>query len=164
MSVKSRTQKAKEQSKKVVLCVRTNSHNAVYAQRGSDPVTNYEQRLTWLTPAQIEDVEHLVLRCSCHKIGAPDMEVCQGNIKTVCYHSLAAIVKAAEGKGQVVTFFDSFADAVNYLRFGGKLVKVETDQSDAHCWAVTKTKNLNTKPLFAERVNMLRGAVEEGID
>lgn len=162
MSVKSRLGKAQAASKNVVVTL-PGKWQTAYGQRSlSDPTTNYQQRIKWTGKSKIEDVEFLTVECQCNKVAGAQMEQpnCEGNQRTICYHCLAALIFAACQKQKQLTLFDDFSSAVNYSNLGGQLIKVESAQGGKHCWAVSKDKRMNLK----QRVNLMRGPVEEGID
>lgn len=44
--------------------------------------------------------------------------------QTVCYQVLGAIKQCAKAEGKVISFCETFEDAVRLLNFGGQLVKI----------------------------------------
>lgn len=167
MSIKSRVTKARQQVENVV----PNGAYKMKRRYGMRSLSNsanfYSVVLEFTGKNNIEDITLLVLNTTCQsqkrdnwKHSENGLCNCKGNEKTVCYHSMAAIIKAAELKNQTVVFFDNFSQALNYSKLGGKLVKVQSTQGNKkHGWIVVKEKTN-----FKERVNMMRGEVENGID
>lgn len=150
MSVKDRLPKVRQASKQVVLCLDKSPFESVYGMRSlSDPSVNYQVRLQWNSQLTLEDIPYSQVSCECHKVaGVAEVQPdCKGNINgTICYHSLASLVRKAEDKGQSLSLFDSFRDAVNFLNFGGKLVKVVSAQSGGFCWAVVSQRKRSDLP------------------
>jgi hypothetical protein len=134
-----------------------------YGQRSlSDAAINYQQKVEWLRTEKLEDIKYAVVECTCNKVAGVGMEQpdCKGNCNgTICYHSLAALVKKAGDKGQTLSLFDNFSDAARYANFGGQLIKIVSSQGSGQCWAVSKKKET-----MQDRVEWMRGPVEEGID
>lgn len=163
MTIKSRLPKILEASETVILTLRSNSRIKHYGQHSlSDDATSYQQRIEYTGKDRIEDIEFCVYSCECHQVASVGMSQpdCKGNINgTVCYHSLACLMRAASDNKQTLSLFDHFSDASRYANFGGKLLKVVSVQGKGYCWAVTKEKES-----LKERVELLRGPVEEGID
>jgi hypothetical protein len=141
VSIKSRVQKAKLAAKQVVLTHRRNAHVSHYSQRSlSDPAINYQQQVSWRYTDSIEDIKYTVVEVECHQVagvGMPQPD-CKGNNGTLCYHSLATLIKRANDQGQTLSLFDNFSDAARYANFGGKLVKIVSSQGEGYCWAVSK--------------------------
>lgn len=71
---------------------------------------------------------------------------CKGNSKSICYHCLAAIIKAASEKNQEVAFCDSYTKASKLLQVkkAGVIVKLTSWQSKKEVWLVV-TGNLPEK-------------------
>ena len=163
MSIKSRLPKARAVSKNVVLTLRKSPQVSFYGQRSlTDPATNYQQKVEWSHTETIEDITFPVVKVECHQVAGVGMPQpnCKGNENgTICYHSLAALIKKANSHNDQLSFFDSFTDAVRYANFGGKLSKVVSAQGNGYCWMVSREKES-----FKERVNLMRGEVEEGIE
>lgn len=191
MCIKSRVQKAKKQAEKTMLMTRHSEFKSSYGCRSlSNEAINYQTTLEFetdlLKPAdnnngwqserslksfEIEDVSFPQINCTCQKVTGHGMEDCKGNSFTVCYHSMAAIVKKAELKNATVTFFNNFSPALNYSNFGGKLVRVKSVQADKTCWIVINSQQSKVldwssidKKDIENKINLMRGPVEEGID
>lgn len=175
MTIKTRVSKAQETANndKTYRIYRRDAFYSVYTIAGSQ--SNYQTFLDWQKEqSQIEDVNFLQVNCKCLEHTGKGMIDCKGNSKTICYHSMAAIIKAAESKGQKVYFFDNFSQALNYSKLGGKLVKVQSEQGNkAHGWIVVKenktTKSLdnyieNANRKLNTRINLMRGEIENGIN
>lgn len=177
MTIKTRVTKAQEtaQSHLTYRIYRRDAFYSVYTVAGSH--STYQTFLDWQKEqGSIEDVNFLQVNCKCLEHTEKGMEDCKGNNKTVCYHSMAAIIKAASDKGQKVYFFDNFSQALNYSKLGGKLVKVQSEQGNkSYGWIVVKEnkttksldnyiENANRKLDASARVNLMRGEIENGIN
>lgn len=163
MSIKARLPKAKAASKNVALTLHKSSKVAHYGQRSlANPSVNYQQKLEWIGIETIEDITFPVIRVSCHQVagvGMPQPD-CRGNSNsTICYHCLATLIKRASDNDYTLSLFDHFSDAARYANFGGKLIKIVSTQGDGYCWGVSKKRDS-----LRERVNLMRGEIERGID
>jgi len=65
---------------------------------------------------------------------------CRGNSVTVCYHSLAVLMLAAEEAGMSAAFCDDEKDAKNLANLGGNVVKVIPHKFGRNVWMVVKKK------------------------
>lgn len=64
--------------------------------------------------------------------------VCKGNSLTVCYHSMSAILHAANGKADV-RFCASLEDADRLAKMGGKVLRVVSEQApDSNLYTVVR--------------------------
>jgi hypothetical protein len=111
--------------------------------------------------------EHSVFTGECNSYKGTGLECdCKGNSKTVCYHTLGAIITSLTSVNKLATFFDDIFDALNYRNLGGKLVMVKSSQcSDKVLWAVVKDieKKIDASKVQSD-INLMRGPIEEGID
>ena len=163
MTIRSRLPKILQASHKISTNFANFKNRKTYGLRGSDKATNYEVAAYW-TRTQTADIKHLAVSCECNKITALGLKDCQGNSKTICYHCLASLIAGAREAGKDLTLFDTFTDAFRYSNFGGELIQIISKQSGTEAWAVLKEKRVNGKQEFKDRVELLRGLVEEGID
>jgi hypothetical protein len=63
---------------------------------------------------------------------------CEGSLKSICYHCLAAIIAAAADSGKKVVFFEEYAVAKNYSNFGGAVCIVEGWKSKKQLFMVVR--------------------------
>ncbi len=191
MCIKSRVEKAREQAKKTMPMTQHSEFKSSYGCRSlSDEAVNYEMALEFSTDLlksagndngwqserslknyQIEDISFPQIYCTCQKVTGHGMEDCRGNEMTICYHSMAAIIVKAELTNKTVTFFNDFSPALNYSNFGGKLVRVKSTQANETCWIVINSQQSNVlkwsfidKKDIEDKINLIRGPIEEGID
>ena len=75
----------------------------------------------------------------------PGMAKCEGNQRTVCYHSIAALVKSARERRKVVQFVGSRAKAGRLSRMGHVLELVGEGQREPKIWAVLKRRGKRRK-------------------
>lgn len=163
MSIKSRLPKIKGISQQATELV-SNRFRSAWSVISTSSKSHYQIRLKWDKKGRIEDIEHFTITCQCQKVTGPGMVDCKGNSNgTVCYHSLGSFIKMTKKNGSEARLFDNFSDAFRYSNFGGKLVKVVSQQGEGVCWAVV-SKIEKPKDSFQNRVNMMRGEVEKGID
>ena len=162
MSIKTRLQDIHNQVKLVNgYCQSREKYRKVVGMRSlSDQATNYHAELKCTGKDSFSDIEFVTVECQCHKVTSLGYETCNGSERTVCRHSAAAFVWSNEQKGKKVNLFDNFSDAFRYSNFGGQLVKLVSNGNEA--WAVVSKKS--TERTFQERVNLMRGSVEEGIE
>ncbi len=124
-----------------------------------------------------EDISYCVITCKCKEIAGEGIKACKDNSQSVCTHTMAALIKNNENKGNVVTFFDSFKEAFISSSSGGSLYKLQSTQGwEGYTWMVVKSKmenklvdspatyHINPSHAFNKRVSMLRGPFEEGIN
>ena len=109
---------------------------------------------------------------------------CLGNSKSVCYHCLGLAIDCATSHGyEYIGSTEKFEDVARLRNLGTVLIEVKSAQSGKSVWMVlkrikveVKKKVVETKPVktevklvvsqmtMAERVNAMRGPVEEGIE
>ena len=75
----------------------------------------------------------------------PGMEKCQGNQRTVCYHCLAALVKAAKELRRTVQFVDTREKAQALSRLGVVVEMCGEGQPQAKVWAVMRKRAKRSK-------------------
>lgn len=71
------------------------------------------------------------------------LPACKGNESSVCYHSLAALLLAAESRDRTVSFCATEDDANQLARLGGIVTFVTNHANTAKLWMVVQeTKNV----------------------
>lgn len=161
MTIKSRTPKAEQQALTITTSnYRYSNFTKGYGMRSLSNPENYyhvvlEFQNTKIEPAnsnngwnpkrqlqteKVHDIEYMVLQATCTMT-----EPCKGNSHTLCYHSMAAIIKGANLKNCSVKFFDNFSDAYLTSIIDGKLIKVQSTQGKrAYGWIVVTSSLLKT--------------------
>jgi len=71
-------------------------------------------------------------------VGAAGFTKCQGNIRTVCYHSLAALVFVAKKSGKTIKICKDRVDAEKLSNLGGKAYEVKSWQGGHSMWIVVE--------------------------
>ena len=110
------------------------------------------------------------------------MVPCQGNSSGVCYHCLGLAIDCAKVHGyEYIGSTEKFEDVARLRNLGTVLIEVKSAQSSKSVWMVLKRikaekKIVEIKPVkvevksvvsqmtMAERVDAMRGKVEEGIE
>jgi len=135
-----------------------------------------------LTPVSNGQSIYYQITCSCHDKSSrnvfPD---CKGNSRsakrhdTVCKHCIAALIKRFELKGIKLSVCDNtyrngklattaYQNAINLTNLGGQIVKLVSTQGQGVVWLVGKKQSSTAKMARPERVNLLRGKAEKGIE
>ena len=79
----------------------------------------------------------IVVDCNCRT--AIGIKPCQGSYHGVCYHSMAAVIKAAQETGKKVSFCQSEESANRVAKLGGKVILVTSRRNARkHLWVVVK--------------------------
>jgi len=111
---------------------------------------------------------------------------CLGNGKSVCYHCLGLAIDQAKAHGyEYIGSTEVFEDVARLRNLGSTLIEVKSAQSGKSVWMVLKriktekieveikpviievkpeVKSVISQMNFQERVNAMRGKVEEGIE
>ena len=88
---------------------------------------------------------HITTECQCQTSGGD--VVCQGNQKAVCYHSLAALIVAAEARDGQVSFCESKDKADNLAHTGRTVSRVTSHQCEnAELWMAVKYAKVEIVP------------------
>lgn len=169
MSVKSRQEKIEAAVPGVVMGFADYKNRRSFGLPGSQNGDRYRVEVYWEGSRTVTntDITYTQANCQCHKIVANTSQNlqgrvnCQGNEKwAICYHVLASLKAGAEAKGKQIAFFDVFSQAQLYSNLGGKLIRIDSIQGKGIAWAVVKDQRMK----LVDRVNLLRGPIEEGID
>lgn len=148
MSVKTRRGKIKEA--KVNFLRQVNKAKSLWTMDSqSERHVSYTVLVEWLGNSNIEGVEYHQVKATCSKTKGASVDACKGNNGVICYHCLSALTEAAKTKGKSLVVFggsthekakqadNGFLDAVRFLNFGGKLIKIENGKG-GKAWGVVK--------------------------
>jgi hypothetical protein len=81
------------------------------------------------------------IRCRCIN---PDLgESCKGNSHGVCYHSVGAVIRAAEKMGCTIALCDSLEGAWTVAAIGGTVMCIRSVQSNKEIFAVYRKKEVD---------------------
>ncbi len=79
------------------------------------------------------------LECECQLVTGYGNLDCQGNTRSVCYHSLMAVMVAAKEHKMKIAFCGRDERAAQRLsHLGGRVVKIRSRQSGREVWGVVK--------------------------
>lgn len=88
---------------------------------------------------------HITTECQCQTSGGD--VACQGNQHAVCYHSLAALIVAAEARDGQVSFCESKDKADNLSHTGRTVSRVTSHQCEsAELWMAVKYEKVQIVP------------------
>jgi hypothetical protein len=79
------------------------------------------------------------------EVGRNGHQNCKGNWGTVCYHSLATIIKASTKAGATVRFCSSYEDAQLLARMGGKIGILRSHKGKGELWLVVTKEGPTAK-------------------
>ena len=164
-----RVQKARDLQRKIVVIPGTTGR---YGMRSIESGEHYNIKLVshkMTSRFADKSINHRVFECECERNASyhngQAMEACRGNERhTVCYHCLATLMFSLGKAGIQIVFHEDVFYALNYLNFGGELVMVESAQGGGHIWATIRKMEKKVTRTQTERINLMRGPVEEGID
>lgn len=78
------------------------------------------------------------IECECNLETGSGYNRCNGNSVSICYHSICALIVAAETRGKVVSFCEFEDDARRLAHTGGDAYQVKSSQSQKSLWMVVK--------------------------
>lgn len=169
MSVKSRMNLVNSLVPRCQLLLSQHGIPTAYRVPGSGINSWYHTSLSKVpTQESMGEIKYWSYYCNCYEVSDPSrLPMCKGNSQsesqksTVCKHCLAAFKARALQKGKRVAFCDGLLHAIALSNMGGQLFRVASTQGTGVVWGVCTDK---PKKTLEDRVSLLRGEVEEGID
>ena len=94
-------------------------------------------RMDW---DQVIRMHPAIVRIDCwHENGGMGNTACKGNERTVCYHSMASIIAAADCKGLHTSFCANGSDAAKLAQLSGtKPTRIVNRSGSGEVWAVCR--------------------------